>query len=311
MYRSKDPDHLLFQNRIRVKQPTRQALREYFGSRHWKRRSLSQYVADGMHMGAEQGEQFTWLTATNKGSAQVCLAALQNLGITEADLKNGYSCDPQTKSDLRILARPGIVLRLSRNHDKFRGFVNGAVCVVEQSLYGNTVFTAKLLASGNLVLVHPMEEDGVRFLPCCYGYATTIRRAQGVSLSLGCIYFDQHYHAAQRGYGYVAVSRFRTKAGCHLYGKMRRTDFLPVGDEASDEDIERTAVSQSESDSEDGSGPMYDSDDDDDPFGIDIDDEGMDELRSEADRMNHNDFGEGRFRMESDDERIGAEADLL
>ena len=34
-----------------------------------------------------------------------------------------------------------------------------------------------------------------------------------------------------RGYGYVAVSRFKRRAGVHLYGKLRRTDFLPVGED--------------------------------------------------------------------------------
>ena len=32
-----------------------------------------------------------------------------------------------------------------------------------------------------------------------------------------------------RGYGYVAVSRFKVRTGVHLYDKLRRTDFLPSG----------------------------------------------------------------------------------
>ena len=73
---------------------------------------------------------------------------------------------------LRIVARPGVVVRLSRNFDKQRGFVNGAVGVIRESLRGNAVFTVQLVGTGNMVLVHPMEERGERFLPCCYGYAT-------------------------------------------------------------------------------------------------------------------------------------------
>ena len=34
-----------------------------------------------------------------------------------------------------------------------------------------------------------------------------------------------------RGYGYVAVSRFKRRGGVYLYGKLRRTDFLPVGED--------------------------------------------------------------------------------
>ena len=87
------------------------------------------------------------------------------------------------------MARRGIlIIRLSRNFDKQRGFVNGAVAEVCESLRGNAVFTARLVGAGNMVLVHPMEEDGARFLPCCYGYTTTIRRAQGADLYHGCIY---------------------------------------------------------------------------------------------------------------------------
>ena len=122
----------------------------------------------------------------------------------------GYPPDPCSQSRLRILASPGVVLRLTRNVDKQRGFVNGALAVVSESLAGNAVFICRLVGSGNLVLVHPMEEDGHRFVPCCYGYATTIRRAQGASLDLGCIFFDQRRRRAGRGYAYVAVSRFRS-----------------------------------------------------------------------------------------------------
>ena len=182
-----------------------------------------------MELAEKKHSIFTWLTATNRGAAEVCDAALTNLGITKEELDKGYLCDPASKSPLRILARKGILIRLTRNLDKQRGFVNGALAHVYESLLGNVVFIAKLVGSGNFVLVHPMEEDGAVFLPCCYGYATTIRRAQGASLDMGCIYFDQHKHAAGRGYGYVAVSRFRSRRGCHLYGKLRRTDFLPVG----------------------------------------------------------------------------------
>ena len=69
----------------------------------------------------------------------------------------------------------------------------------------------------------------------------------------GCIYFDQKKFAAVRGYGYVACSRFKTRAGVHLYGKMRTSDFLPVGEEKESEQLQRGVMSQdSGSDSEGG-----------------------------------------------------------
>ena len=142
------------------------------------------------------GQVFTWLTCTNEGAAEVCRAALRIAGIDEEEMSRGYLCDPASKSPLRILARPGMKVRLTRNFDKQRGFVNGATGPVCESLDGNAVFTVKLHGTGNLVLVYPMEEDGSIFLPCCYGYATTIRRAQGASLDQGCIWFNQKRHHA-------------------------------------------------------------------------------------------------------------------
>ena len=269
VYRSSDEEHLLFLNRIREQQPERPVLREYFRGRHWAKQSMEECVAEGMRLGEETGELFTWLTCTNAGASEVCEAALRNLGISPSSLDDGYLCDPASKSDLRILARPGIVIRLTRNLDKSRGFVNGATAVVEYSLEGNAVFVARLVGTGNLVLVHPMYEDGATFLPCCYGYATTIRRAQGASLHHGCVYFDQKKHHAGRGYGYVAVSRFKTRGGVFLYGKLRRTDFLPVGEEKEDEVLERGWESLPSSDEERGIAQIYGDEDSDGDEGSD------------------------------------------
>jgi ATP-dependent exoDNAse (exonuclease V) alpha subunit len=256
VYRSRDEEHLLFLNRIRQTQPNRTLLDEYFLGRHWRGRSLEACVAEGIELAEKQKEPFSWLTCTNKGASEVCEAALALLGHSAKELASGYLCDPATKSDLRIVAKRGILLRLSRNFDKQRGFVNGALAVVCESLRGNEVFTARLVGTGNMVLVHPIEEQGSKFLPCCYGYATTIRRAQGADLYQGCIYFDQKKRVAARGYGYVAVSRFKSRAGCYVYGKLRRSDFLPVGPEQENEVLERGYESVSSADS-DGCGLEY------------------------------------------------------
>ena len=61
---------------------------------------------------------------------------------------------------------------------------------------------------------------------------------------------------AGRGYGYVAVSRFRSRAGCHVYGKLRRTDFLPVGEDEEGQVLERGYYSVSSED-DDGAGLEY------------------------------------------------------
>ena len=41
------------------------------------------------------------------------------------------------------------------------------------------------------------------------------------------------------------MSWFKTKQGSYVYGKLRRTDFLPVGDEREDEILERGLLSAS------------------------------------------------------------------
>ena len=129
--------------------------------------------------------------------------------------------------------------------------MNGALARVWEPLDGNRVFVAQLVSNNNLVLVHPMREYDrtmnrwMTFLPCIYGYATTIRRAQGASLDHGCLYFDQQWHHAGRGYGYVGASRFRSREGCFLYGRIRRTDFLPVGEPQEHEVLQRSIESES------------------------------------------------------------------
>ena len=108
--------------------------------------------------------------------------------------------------------------------------------------------------------MHPIveewkDEDGHcfrrTFLPCCYGYATTIRRAQGTSLHLGALYFD-HCFPPEPGYGYVAVSRFRAASGIYLFGRIRRTDFLPVLSKRQDQranfQYRRSALSEPDDD---------------------------------------------------------------
>ena len=54
----------------------------------------------------------------------------------------------------------------------------------------------------------------------------------------------------------MGCSRFKSRAGCFLYGKLRRSDFLPVGEEKPDEVLERGYYSVS-SDDEEGRGIEY------------------------------------------------------
>ena len=42
----------------------------------------------------------------------------------------------------------------------------------------------------------------------------------------------------------MAVSRFKSREGCFLCGKLRQTDFLPVGEEDETEILERGVLSE-------------------------------------------------------------------
>ena len=61
-----------------------------------------------------------------------------------------------------------------------------------------------------------------------------------------CLYFD-HCKAPDRGYGYVGASRCRNAAGLYYVGRLRRTDWLPIGGGDSDEESERGSASDAES----------------------------------------------------------------
>ena len=129
-------------------------------------------------LAAKAGKMFSWLCVTNEGATKVNRAALDLLGITSEDMKQCPSSDPKICSDT-ICTRSGLFVRLTQNLDKDRGYVNGTIGAV-QDVLAKDIFTVKL-TTGNLVLVHPLSDGkGSSFLPCVYGYGTTIRRAQGM-----------------------------------------------------------------------------------------------------------------------------------
>ena len=124
-----------------------------------------------------------------------------------------------------IIVSPGMRLRLTHNVDKDRGFVNGASGKV-QSVLRHDVFILK--TSQNVpILVHPITLRGRKYLPVSYGWATTIRRAQGATLNKIALWFDRR--VADKGYAYVGLSRARKATDVYLIGKIRRTDWRAVG----------------------------------------------------------------------------------
>ena len=55
----------------------------------------------------------------------------------------------------------------------------------------------------------------------------TTRKAQGASMDNAVLHFDLHC-PAPRGFAYVGASRVRSAAGLFYFGKVRRSDWLPV-----------------------------------------------------------------------------------
>ena len=181
VYRTKDPSLLRFLSDCRVCQPPKARLREFFNGRMLGP-GLVRAVRAGLEYGREHGVLFSWLCVTNAGAERVNQAALRLLGIDDRD-ENLMHGDPKVHAG-RINVSIGVMLRLTRNLDKGRGFVNGAVGEVYAKLgFGAFIFK---LSSGTLVLVHPISVAGRHVLPCAYGYATTIRKSQGASLQAGC-----------------------------------------------------------------------------------------------------------------------------
>ena len=265
VYRSEDPPHLAFCHSIRDAQPTRDLVSEYFLGRQFDASwNLAAAVREGIRIGKVFGHPFLWLCVTNKGAAEVNAEAVsvlceEKLISPERMEAFGFPGDPRLEGGGLTYLFPGALIRFTRNLDKTRGVVNGAVGLVKHFLEPG-VCTVQLLANKKGVLVHALHDKKTGFfVPCVQGYATTIRRAQGMSLHCGCLYFN-HTHPPDPGYGYVAVSRFRTRAGCFLYGRIRSTDFIPVGASQETARMRRSMESDSDDARSDASEGGYDSD---------------------------------------------------
>ena len=54
---------------------------------------------------------------------------------------------------------------------------------------GMVIFSVQLM-SGTMVMVHPVSYGGDTFLPCVYGYASTVHRTQEPTWCHGALYLD-------------------------------------------------------------------------------------------------------------------------
>ena len=269
--RSVDPAMLDFLEAARLEQPSRGALVDFFRDRILPADPIAATRA-ALNMEARTHERFTFLTVRNQGAAYLNLARLE-LQFPEAArvLKQGGGIPADVE---RVVLAAGMRIRLTLNVDKERGFVNGNTGIV-RSMLRSDVF---LLHSdqGIPILVHPVTQKGRKFLPVTYGWATTMRRAQGATLEKVGLWFDRKL--PDRGYAYVGLSRAQRRSDVFLMGKIRRTDWRPVGGEGRPgEQTVLSALSESTNDSDVSS---FGSTDDRSPSSDDISLDGTPETES-------------------------------
>ena len=164
--RSNDPEMLAFLAWARVHQPSRNCLENFFHGRRLSR-DKDEAVQQAMRIERSSGKQFTFLTVTNRGAQSLNLAHLRAEFAAAADrIENMHQCvvgDPTAEAGLLVL-QEGMRVRLTRNLDKDRGFVNGNVGVIEKMLTQD-VFVLRTI-QGTRILVHPVTDKGETFAPC-------------------------------------------------------------------------------------------------------------------------------------------------
>lgn len=286
--RSSDPEMLAFLQHCRTRQPSRATLTNFFDNRVWNK-DVDQAVRKARNLENTTGKTFTFLTVTNKGAAALNRAWVQQAFPTAGAVLaagGGLAGDPSYGEE-QLWFEAGMRVRLTQNLDKDRGFVNGAIGTIQRVLRKD-VFVLKTDA-GVLLLVHPIKQNGRKFMPVTYGYATTIRRAQGATLELVGVRFDRRL--ADHGYAYVAVSRARRRADVYLIGSIRRTDWRPVGeDDRGRGTSELSVLSLADSEEPESEEPSTDTDQEpgSDAFGdFDMDGESDEQPEQQSEDMGH------------------------
>ena len=236
--RSTDPEMLAFLEKIRVKQPSREELQDFFRDRMWSS-DPEAAVRTARRLEQEKGKPFTFLTVTNAGADKLNRARLaQEFPEAAQALAQGGGIPAEIGE---VVLAAGMRLRLTHNVDKDRGFVNGNTGTVRSVLRKDIVIFQS--SQGSLILVHPITVKGKKFLPVTYGWCTTMRRAQGATLNHVALWMDRRL--PDKGYAYVGTSRARHRADVYLMGRVRRTDWRPVGPDRPEDQHQLSALSES------------------------------------------------------------------
>ena len=244
MARSVEPVMLEFLHKIRLEQPSREDLEDFFANRIWP----SDHVAATskvMQFERDTGKRFMILTVTNKEAERFNQARLRlQFPSAVQRLANGGGL-PADQG--HVVIETGMRIRLTHNVNKEEGFVNGNTgtvrLVLRQDVY---VMESPHHAS---ILVYPITVKGRRYLPVTYGYSTTMRRAQGATLDAVGLRFD--HRLPDRGYAYVGTSRAKSQACVFHIGTLRQTDWLPVGPEKPGDHVHLSVLSETTEEEED------------------------------------------------------------
>ena len=253
MARSVDPTMLTFLNKIRSKQPTRPELERFFRGRVWDSNIKDAVKKSYDIETTNHGKKFMFLTVTNKAAAALNQARLELEFPEEARrLSDGEGLPGEIAN---ILLTANMRVRLTHNVNKEEGYVNGNTGQIRKVLRRDVFIMES--SQHTCILVYPITVNGRRYLPVAYGYATTMRRAQGATRDAIGLLFDRRM--PDRGYAYVGTSRAKLSSMVFHLGRIRQTDWLPVGGTASEEHTCLSALSDSSDEQEESEEPPTES----------------------------------------------------
>ena len=146
-------------------------------------------------------------------------------------------------------------VRLIHNVNKEEGFVNGNTGTIRKVLCRDVFIMES--SQQTCILVYPITVKGRKYLPVAYGYATTMRRVQGATMEAIGLLFDRR--VPDRGYAYVGTSRAKSSCMVFHLGRLRQTDWLPVGGNPNEEHASLSVFSESSNEQEESEEPPTES----------------------------------------------------
>eukprot|EP00439_Symbiodinium_sp_Y106_P044720 s710_g5.t1 len=228
------------------------ARREFFADRIWES-DLQAAARKSLRMEVTENKKFMFLTVTNKAAAALNQARLQLEFPEEArQLAEGRGWPAEVG---RVLLATHMRVRLTHNVNKDEGFVNGNMGHIRKMLRSDVFIMES--SQQTSILVYPVTVKGQKYLPVSYGYATTMRRAQGATLDAVGLLFDRRL--PDSGYAYVGTSRAKSRSSVYHLGHLRQTAWLPVGGDPSQEHTSLSALSESSDEQEESEQPSSDS----------------------------------------------------